>query len=366
MPCLLLHIGSPKAGSSAIQASLERQATKRSAWPWSSRRWRCLPANPYGRTYPSGFIAAAYLSADRLPRYLQLRQQADARAFQRDLQRYQALLHRQLQPRWRPAPAGAVLSCEYLWRLPEERILQLRRDFQARGVEQFRVIAYVREPSSLYGSALQQWARLSSDLQRFDPRQWRYELRRRLEAWGAVFGADLVVRAFEREQLHAGCVVKDLQQQALTWLGQDRWPLELMASDPVNSSTTAEALFAMQGLMARQAAPSAAVSSRRSRELGRLWERIQASADSRAGSPIRLRPEVVALIQRCHQDDLDWLASTHGVRFAQTPATAEGMPPLVAPPDRSAWSLEQLLQPPGHPELLGQLQAQLASVTLPD
>jgi len=160
-------------------------------------------------------------------------------------------------------------------------------------------------------------------------------------------------------------VVKDLQQQALAWLGQDRWPLELTASDPVNSSTTAEALFAMQALMARQAAPSAAISSRRSRELGRLWERMQASADSRAGTPIRLRPEVVALIQRCHQDDLDWLASTHGVRFAQTPATADGMPP-VTPPDRSTWSLEQLVQPPGHPELLGQLQAQLASVTLPD
>lgn len=310
MPCLLLHIGSPKAGSSAIQASLERQASRRTAWPWSSRRWRCLPANPYGTSYPSGFIAAAYLPADRLPRYLHLRQQADAQAFHQDLQRYQALLRRQLRPHWRPAPAGAVLSCEYLWRLPEERILQLRRDFEALGVDRFRVIAYVRDPASLYGSALQQWARLSSDLRRFDPRQWRYELRRRLEAWGAVFGGDLVVRAFEREQLHEGCVVRDLQQQALTWLGRERWTLDLTASitNRVNSSTTSETLFAMQGLMARQVAPTAAVSNRLSRELGRLWDRLQA-ASSTAGTPIQLRPEVVSLIQSCHQADLDWLAS---------------------------------------------------------
>jgi len=48
MTRLLLHIGSPKAGSSAIQASLAAQAAVSRRWDWSSQRWICLPPNPYG------------------------------------------------------------------------------------------------------------------------------------------------------------------------------------------------------------------------------------------------------------------------------------------------------------------------------
>lgn len=367
MPRLLLHIGSPKAGSSAIQASLaSHQGRAMSTWPWSGRRWLCLPPNPDGRPYPSGFIAGAYLPIERLPRYLQLRQRADPSRFQRDVARYQALIRRRLQPRWRPAPAGAILSCEYLWRLSADAIRRLRDDVASLGVEQVRVIAYVREPASLYSSALQQWARLSTDLSRFDPGQWRYELRQRLEAWAEVFAADLVVRPFEREQLHAGCVVQDLQRQATTWLGQESWSLQLKAAEPINSSASAEAVFAMQELMARQLTPGQVLSRRCSRELGRLWDQLQALDPSGAGSRLRLRPEVEAAIRHRHQSDLDWLAHAHGVCFRQPPPLAQADAGAAPVADGGRWSLDQLVQPPRDAGLLKLFQAQLATVALPD
>lgn len=45
-------------------------------------------------------------------------------------------------------------------------------------------------------------------------------------------------------------------------------------------------------------------------------------------------------------------------------ASVHGAEPLGTLLNRSPWSLEELVQPPGNPALLGQLQAQLATVNL--
>ena len=366
MTRLLLHIGSPKAGSSAIQASLAAQAAVSRRWDWSPQRWICLPANPYGKPYPSGFIAARYLEPQQLPRYIQLRRQANPPRFQGDVERYQALLKRQLQPRLRPRPAGALLSCEYLWRIPAAAVAQLKAEFEAMGVEQFRVVAYVREPSAVYGSALQQWARLSTQLQRFDPHQWRYDLRKRLEAWASVFGESLLVRPCDRRQLPGGCVVADLQQQAVAWVGEPCWPLQLQPAPAVNSSATTEELLAMQELMRDQPANPAGSPALRTRELGRLWDQLAAIAAVQPGSKIQLLPAVAQMIRARHQADLEWLAEAYGVEF---PDPQEGKPALSPSPHPVAMdgapALQDLLQRPRHPALMQTLRQRLSEVVLP-
>jgi hypothetical protein len=366
MTRLLLHIGSPKAGSSAIQASLAAQAAASMRWDWSPQRWICLPANPYGKPYPSGFIAARYLEPQHLPRYLNLRRQANPVGFQGDVERYQALLKRQLQPRLRPGPAGALLSCEYLWRIPAAAVAQLKAEFEAMGVDQFRVVAYVREPSAVYGSALQQWARLSTQLQRFDPHQWRYDLRKRLEAWASVFGDALVVRPFDRPQLPGGCVVADLQQQAAAWVGEPGWPLQLQPAPAVNSSATTEELWAMQELMCDQPAQPAGSPALRTRELGRLWDQLAAITAVQPGSKIQLLPAVGHVIRTRHQADLEWLAQTYDVQF---PDPQEGEPAFSPSPHPVATegspALQDLLQSPRHPALFQTLRQRLATVVLP-
>jgi hypothetical protein len=366
MTRLLLHIGSPKAGSSAIQASLAAQAAVSRRWDWSSQRWICLPPNPYGKPYPSGFIAARYLEPQHLPRYIKLRRQANPAGFEGDVERYHALLKRQLQPRLRPRPAGALLSCEYLWRIPAAAVAQLKAEFEAMGVEQFRVVAYVREPSAVYGSALQQWARLSTQLQRFDPHQWRYDLRKRLEAWASVFGEALLVRPFDRGQLPGGCVVADFQQQAAAWVGEPCWPLQLQPAPAVNSSATTEELLAMQELMRGQPANPAGSAVLRTRDLGRLWDQLAAITAVQQGSKIQLLPAVAHVIRTRHQADLEWLAEAHGVQF---PDPLEGDQAFNSWPDPGATdgapALQDLLQSPRHGALLQTLRQRLADVVLP-
>lgn len=354
MTTLVLHIGSPKAGSSAIQASLEVQR-------WS-RRWCSVPPNPYGKPYPSGFIAGLYLEPKALPRFLAQRLQQDPNRFARDLERYRRLLFSQFQPRWRPRPAAAVLSCEYLWRLPAASVQQLREDFEALGVTRFLVLVYVREPASLYGSALQQWARLSTDLQRFDPHNWRYELRRRLETWSAVFADSLVVRPYHRFQLHQGCVVADLRQQLQLHLADLPGLPPLRSVQEMNRSTSTEELLAMHQLMQRQPGVGAQASAARARALKRLWDELEQLRQEGQGSPIRVRAEVQNLIRRRHQADLDWLADQHGVLLPAADEQVASCDP--EPSAEGAWALLDLLEQCRKPQLLEELQARLAQERL--
>lgn len=355
MTTLVLHIGSPKAGSSAIQASL-------GAARWD-RHWCALPANPYGKPYPSGFIAGLYLEPKALPRFLAQRQRRDPAGFNRDTERYRRLLSQTLRPRWRPRPQAAVLSCEYLWRLPAEGLRRLRADLQGWGITRFLVVAYVREPVSLYGSALQQWARLSTNLQRFDPHRWRYELRQRLETWAAVFPDAMVVRPYDRVQLHQGCVVADLQDQLRQHLANLPALPALQAVPAVNRSATSEELLAMQELMLRQPGDVAGASTERTRALTRLWETLEHQVQQQ-GTPIQVRPAVQALIRRRHQEDLDWLAAQHGVRLTPSRASDQADEATLVPADQP-WTCSELLDECGRPELLEALRGQLAAVQLP-
>ena len=203
MSALLLHIGSPKAGSSAIQSSLLEAAAE-------LRREHgllVLPPNPYRRPLPSGFLAACHLPAAELPRYLAARQRRDPERFAADVRTYQQLLadllrlgrpasarpRRARLQRWRAdwlkrPSEPALLSSEYLFRLNPEQIRALRQWFEAQGIERFRVLVYVRDPVSAYGSFLQQWLRLADDLQPYNPWSWHYPLRQQLEAWASEIG----------------------------------------------------------------------------------------------------------------------------------------------------------------------------------
>ena len=307
MTTLVLHIGSPKAGSSAIQTSLLRAR-------WGAA-WAGIPPNPYGKPYPSGFIAGLYLKPKALPRFLAQRQQQDSERFERDLSRYRRLIRRCVQPRWHKPPKALILSCEYLWRLPQSSVEALRRDFEDLGCNQFLVVAYVREPGSLYGSALQQWSRLSTNLQRFDPLVWRYELRQRLQTWHSVFGESLVVRPFERGQLPDGCVVRDFQNQLVHGLADlPGWP-DLTPVADVNRSATTEELLAMHTKMAHGVHPSHQSWAHSAGSLTRLWDELTTRTEDQSGTPIRVRAEVLHLIRQRHREDLCWLFDRHGVQF---------------------------------------------------
>jgi hypothetical protein len=313
MTALVLHIGSPKTGSSAIQAAVR---------PTREQGWRIVLANSYLRAVPSGCIATLYQQPGQLPRVWEQKYQADPAGFARDVRRYRRIMERQLKPRWRSQPSAAFLSSEYLWTLSLDAIQQLRRDCLELGVRRFLVIAYVRSPVALYRSALQQHAKLSTQFRRFRPQRWSYRFRARLEAWQEAFPDALVVRPYDRDQLHQCCVVQDLRhtiQQSLA----DAPPLSLKPlRSAVNESVSVEELMAMQELMHRCPPASQEGSLRRSRALWRQWARLRRLRAGVKGSAVRLDPAVEQLILQRHQSDLDWLATTYGVQLGHAAAAS--------------------------------------------
>ena len=363
MTRLLLHIGSPKAGSSAIQASLLQGAEQLR----QQHGLLVCPPNPFGRPLPSGFLAACHLPPETLPRYLAVRRRRDPQQFERDVRAYQQLLrdvlllgrplgHLRWRRLWRlkrdllPSPSRSlVLSSEYLWRYPPEAIIRLRQQFEAMGVKEFQVVAYVREPVSAYGSFLQQWLRLSDDLERYNPWLWRYRVRENLEAWGAVFGPDeLVVRPFSRDQLSGGSVVCDFYDRCSDWLGET-----VAGPEPagVNESLSIEALTLVQQVLA--SIPSEQrLDQGWVQRMGRFRKMLHQAGGDLPCQGVALQPWVCRQVWQRHADDLAWLQSHHGVAF-QAPAALDLEASL--PSRREGFQLWDLLVPPGDPSLVDQL-----------
>lgn len=372
MTALLLHIGSPKAGSSAIQTSLAQAAAE------LQKRYGLLvlPPNPYRRSFPSGFLAACHLPQQELPRYLGVRQRQDPQQFQRDLEAYQQLLADLLRlgkpahvRPWkarlqrlaadqlrRPAHA-ALVSSEYLMRLSLVEIYRLRQWFEELGIRRFRVVAYVREPVSAYASFLQQWLRLSDALESYDPNIWMYRFREQLQAWSAVFSTEeLVVRSFRRDALQGGSVVSDFYGQCSRFFGCSITGPEPQA---VNESLSIEALTLVQDLIAAVPAERRLQASWTS-GMSKFLRLLRQEAAALPCEPVQLQSWVSRLVWERHQQDLEWLKQTHGIEF-DAPDLQQGWG--ERPAEGLTLSLKDLLVPLRDAQLVEQLkQKQLEAV----
>ena len=368
MTCLLLHIGSPKAGSSAIQASLASCSDQLR----SSKGLLVLPPNPYRRPMPSGFLAACYLQPEQLPRYLAARYRHDPAQFQHDVERYQQLLADLLrlgvrahaEPMrarlqylkahlLRRTAQPAVLSSEYLLRLPYLKVKELREWFASLGVRRFRVLVYVRDPVSAYGSFLQQRLRLSDDLAPYNPWTWSLQLRQHLETWQMVFSPDeIVVRPFDRDRLVGGSVVPDFYDQCSSWFEKS---IDGPEVNEANQALSTEALMLLQELL--QTVPiSRRLESTWMSDMAKFTRLLRTQAIALPCSPVRIKPSVRRLVWEQHAGDLQWLKQRYGISLGSM-ADAEVVEPL--PDWREVSSLDDLIECSQYPELIDQLRHRL-------
>lgn len=345
MPTLVLHIGTPKTGSSSIQSSLY----KSSSHLRSETGILFLPPNPYRKQFPSGFLSACYLDPDLLPRILSARYCTNPDQFNLDIEAYQNLLadliclgkpaspvrwRALFQRKWssfRNRPTrSAVLSSEYLWRLPVESILELREWFVSHGITDFKIVVYIREPVSAYKSFLQQWLRMSDDLEPYDPFAWSYDIRTNILSWESVFGSDsLIVRPFQRENLVGKSVVSDFYHVL-----SDIFSVHVSDNDDDqglledNESLSIEALSLIQELLS-SVSPEKRLDSAWTSSTAKFLRLLRAQQKYINATPMSIKPWVSRLIWTRHADDLAWLSRVYGTQFS-APTVGDTLPPEIS------------------------------------
>ncbi|MCB1500094.1 MAG: hypothetical protein KDK07_09960 [Bauldia sp.] len=222
---IILHIGMPKAGSTALQAALA-----------AARR----PLGKAGVLYPKGafnhnFLVAGIAPVNRLGRVFAQQYRGDADKIRADFAAFWQGIVDSIDRR---RPEVVVLSAESLfnglWSGGPE---PLRRLFEPLG-GRLEIVCYVRRPSDHYLSMAQQQLKASSVLPAFGPVAYRRPLEVALAAAAAVH-----VVAYDRNLFPGGDIVADFAARFLPGTGVE---LHAVADAKVKPSMSAEAMDIVQ------------------------------------------------------------------------------------------------------------------------
>ena len=337
---LFVHIGSHKAGSTALQDSLLANRG-------SDTGFRFLH-HPRLRTH--SVLAAMYKPFDELDHTIRL-QMPDPDAVESVRRNFWQRI-----PALFPDADNAVLSSEYLSAIDPASVRRFREEVEAMGYGRFRILLYVREATARYASGLQQAVKFRNDLPLMDPRLLHFNFREQIGTWESVFPGDVEVRAFDRAQLMDGCVVVDAYARISDFFGINAHPDKRVDS---NRSMSSETLFCLYNLYRHL--DTTRFSRAQVRIQAVLHKQLEALVQASVSAPSRiaLRPAVARWVYERHRADFEWLDQHYGVRFPEPANLAEAPDDatlrLSDPP-----TLAEMVQPPDARvliQLLGKIAA---------
>jgi hypothetical protein len=323
----IVHIGMPKAGSTALQTCFKASAAE------LARHGVLYPENPGDEGVNHLALVAQFVPPRSLPREMRGRSRYAAANIGSAVGGFFSHLHRQIET---SRPRALVLSYEGLFRpLPRERHALLRESYRALG-GQPRFVAYLRRPSEHYLSSLQQRIKASSKVTGPAPRDYR----RTLESYDACFGPEAVTALlYDRRHLERGDIVADFCARFLAEYGVDPARLRRGRS---NATLSAESMELLWRYRAAFHADRDDVATRDSKALLKAL----ANADARLGaSRPRLKPGVAEAIDYGSGDAL-WLRDRFGVVFPDLDydrLAAETRAASPAPGPGDAAALDQLI-----------------------
>lgn len=305
----LLHIGTPKTGTTSIQDSLKRAEVSGALGAYR------YPLQRLGLRNQDQLLSALYLS------------HGDRRA-QRRCRRF---LSRTLQ-----SAKGAILSANVLgsrFDLPE--VIQLRSDLESLGFRNFYVVLYIRDAADLYLSRAQQRLKMPTVIDSVDaiinPLSVRYRFRPIAANWESVFPGWVIVRRYPNTP--GDDAVADFSELLQTRLGVTLPP----STTRLNTTLSAEAMTVIQNH--RQAAASAG-SSQLIPGLAQLVAFLMKSRPlvPHQTSPI-LKVTVAEHIRAEHRADAEFIHSRYGVDLGM--GTSGLSAPIGA---RPSWRVEDVLE----------------------
>jgi len=186
---VVLHIGTPKTGTTSIQHSLARAQRNGGLGKVHYPLWE--NDNNQQR------LAVLYFRPDELDALLpSLRERYPSAEwdFRHMRERYRDMLFGELR-----SAEKVIISAEMLsYLFTPKRAAQLRDVLEKKGFRQFHIVLYVRDPAGYYLSSTHQSLRMSDELPLIkDPATFKYDFLRVAEVWEEVFPGRLIVRKYD-------------------------------------------------------------------------------------------------------------------------------------------------------------------------
>lgn len=315
---VLLHIGFPKTGSTAIQAALcareEQRAATNYRFPAIAGRWN------------HAYVAASYLPPKQWPRRLRSAHAGD----QSGTAELADFVRRDFRE-WLAEGSNLVISSEAFRRFGPSEVAAVEADIRSVGTTETMIVAYVRDPAKLYQSWIQQDLKAAGSIP--SPKHFQCHYRRMLEAWKGFSPDRLVVRLFDQDTLVGGDVVQDFMSVADPFLGESA-PGAGAAADktgPANQSVSAEAAIVLERYRHTYFPGREHVTAKAGDRLVR-W--LRASEDWLPQTPITLHRDARALVRSVNEVDVEYLWREHGIDLRYGRLEDEGRGAAAAPARR--------------------------------
>ena len=351
---ILLHVGMPKAGSTALQQALARGRER------LGQQGILYPRAPLFPDNQNFLVAGVEERRHALPRMIRSAYEGRLDELAPAFARWMADIRSSVASA-RPAPETMVLSSEWLFGLRGQqkfdRLADLLRGFGS----PVEVVAYVRRPAEQYLSAVQQTLKGSHAIRPVTAVRYRTPL----EGFARVADTMRVVR-YDRAAFPGGDIVRHFLE---TFLPDADLAEGHGGGGTANATISAEGMAILAGYRR--------VNHRKSRgrftpDTDRLIAAIR-DADGAIGGAVRprLRPEVASAVDAASGDVL-WLRDTHGIVFDGLDYDRVGEAPTEAEPVAGSdgkkprpKAIEEIciVDPERHQELLMRVLHGLATTT---
>ncbi|MCW4151726.1 hypothetical protein OM427_19605 [Halomonas sp. 18H] len=325
----LLHIGTPKTGTTSIQRSL-----------FSQQEQLGDIEVPVGEGGNQHYLALLYQPYKRLPRGFKS-MYADQEALEKAVGSLHEWFHKKLD-----AASDLVLSSEFLSKFNVQEITSLKEDLEKSGYVDIRVVVYVRDVSEYYVSSLQQLLKASHKVS--DPSSFKYDFRPIINKFRRVFGDVVQVKKYDRSVLKDECVVQDFFSHCCDFFGKN---IEGVKSYKDNSGLSLESMYLLKGYREKYHGSD---HNRFKPDSNLLISLMQDETVNYKRNKPKLLDSVAALLESTHANDMMWLYKQYGIDICKKRSKNSVDPAELGENP----SLTDLFGPPDH-DVLQDLQLEV-------
>lgn len=321
---VVLHIGTPKTGTTSIQKTLLQAKADGRLGQTCYPLWR--------GDHNHNRLGAVYWPFAEWSTWMLHHYTASPRQASSMRARYRNFILNELS-----AASRAILSAEALSMFPPPLVEQFRQDLESVGYHDFHVILYVRDPADYYLSITQQHLRVAAELPLVtDPASFTYPFREMTQTWGQAFPGRLTVRRYPTDPHHD--VIDDFSAVLDEWLD-----ISLPNSGArLNATLSAEAMQILQDYREQNHPDNGGWMQ----DVERLVNFLYRSADDVRQTRPELKAEVADVIRANHRADAEFISSRYGVDLGLRDSSPVPPPPTqtsTRPSTRQSWRVEDIV-----------------------